>query len=79
MACLFHLVQLHISYSSCAKIKTNVIPSVFSYLVLDCKGNRVAGKASTTYSFGIKHSLPNSCSFIHIYLVKASDFFVFGA
>jgi hypothetical protein len=29
------LVQMHISYSSCAKAKTNVLPSVFSYLVLD--------------------------------------------
>jgi hypothetical protein len=29
------LVQMHISYSSCAKAKTNVPPSVFLYLVLD--------------------------------------------
>jgi hypothetical protein len=32
MACLFHLVQMHISYSSCAKAKTNMLPSVFLYL-----------------------------------------------
>jgi hypothetical protein len=32
---LFHLVQMHISYSSCAKAKTNVPPSLFMYLVLD--------------------------------------------
>jgi hypothetical protein len=35
MTCLFHLVQMHISYSSCAKAKTNVLPSIFLYLVLD--------------------------------------------
>jgi hypothetical protein len=35
MACLFHLVQLHISYSYCAKAKTNMLSSVFLYLVLD--------------------------------------------
>jgi hypothetical protein len=27
-SCLFHLVQMHISYSSCAKAKTNVLSSV---------------------------------------------------
>jgi hypothetical protein len=32
---LFHLVQMHISYSSCAKAKTTVLPRVFLYLVLD--------------------------------------------
>ena len=26
-SCLFHLVQMHISYSSCAKVKTNVLSS----------------------------------------------------
>jgi hypothetical protein len=35
MVCLFHLVQMHSSYSSCVKAKTNVPPSVFLYLVLD--------------------------------------------
>jgi hypothetical protein len=35
MACLFHLVQMQISYSSCAKAKTNVFPSLSLYLVLD--------------------------------------------
>jgi hypothetical protein len=51
MACLLHLVQMHISYSSCAKAKTNVLPSVFLYLVLDLTGNGVVGKgkASTTF------------------------------
>jgi hypothetical protein len=29
------LVQMPISYSSCAKAKTNVLSSVFLYLVLD--------------------------------------------
>jgi hypothetical protein len=29
------LVQIHISYSSYAKAKTNVLPSVFLSLVLD--------------------------------------------
>jgi hypothetical protein len=29
------LVQMHISYSSCAKAKTNVLSSVFLSLVLD--------------------------------------------
>jgi hypothetical protein len=40
---------MHISYSSCAKAKTNVFSSVFLYLVLDWKGNGVFGndKAST--------------------------------
>jgi hypothetical protein len=28
MPCLFHLVQMHISYSSCAKAKTNVLSSI---------------------------------------------------
>ena len=46
----FILVQMHISYSSCAKSKTNVLPCVFLYLVLDWKGNGVFGedKASTS-------------------------------
>jgi hypothetical protein len=35
MAYLFHLVQINISYSSCAKAKTNVFSRVFPYLVLD--------------------------------------------
>jgi hypothetical protein len=35
MTCLFHLVQMHITYSSCAKANTNVLPSVFLYLFLD--------------------------------------------
>jgi hypothetical protein len=43
-SCLFHLVQMHISYFSCAKAKTNVLSSVFQCLVLDWKENRVFGK-----------------------------------
>jgi hypothetical protein len=72
MACLFHLVQMHISYSSCAKAKTNVLPSVFLYLVLDLKGNEVVGKgkASTTYSSVSLYPLPYSCIYIHIFFVK---------
>jgi hypothetical protein len=35
---------MHISYSSCAKAKTNVLSSVFLSLVLDWKGNGVYGK-----------------------------------
>jgi hypothetical protein len=52
MPCLFHSVQMYNSYSSCAKAKTNVLPSIFLYLVLDGKGNEVVGKgkASTTLS-----------------------------
>jgi hypothetical protein len=51
MPYLFHLVQIHISYSSSAKAKTNVLPRIFLYLVLDWKGNGVIskGKASTPY------------------------------
>jgi hypothetical protein len=32
---LFHLVQMNISYSSYANAKTNVLPSLIMYLVLD--------------------------------------------
>jgi hypothetical protein len=32
---------MHISYSSCAKATTNVLSSVFLYLVIDWKGNGV--------------------------------------
>jgi hypothetical protein len=47
---LFHLVQMHISYSSCVEAKTNVLSRIFLYLVLDWKGNGGVGydKASTT-------------------------------
>jgi hypothetical protein len=52
---LFHMVQMHISYHPCAKVKTNVFSSIFLSLVLDCKGNRVfdKDKASTPNSDGI--------------------------
>jgi hypothetical protein len=32
---LFHLVQLQNSYPSCAKVKTNVLPRLSLYLVLN--------------------------------------------
>jgi hypothetical protein len=35
MSYLFRLVQMHISYSFCAKAKTNVLPRIFPYLVLN--------------------------------------------
>jgi hypothetical protein len=43
-SCLFHLVQMHISYSSCAKIKTNGLSSMLPCLVLNWKGNWVSSK-----------------------------------
>jgi hypothetical protein len=56
---------MHISYSSCAKATTNVLSSVFLYLVIDWKGNGVFGKdkASTptlTVSFTLCHYSYNS-------------------
>ena len=36
--CLFHLVQMHISYSSCAKAKTNLFSSISLWLSLRSKG-----------------------------------------
>jgi hypothetical protein len=76
-SCLFHLVQMHISYSSCAKAKTNVFSSIYLWLVLDWKGNRVFGKdkASTptlTVSFTLCRYSINSqliWPFTHIYLI----------
>jgi hypothetical protein len=64
MSYLFHLVQMHISYSSCAKAKTNVLPRIFLCLVLNRKGNEVVGKgkASTPYlsvSFALLMYLPS--------------------
>jgi hypothetical protein len=47
----YNLVQMHISYSSSAKAKTNVLPSVFLYLVLDWKGNGVVGKGKASTIF----------------------------
>jgi hypothetical protein len=62
-----------------AKAKINMLPSVFLYLILDWKGNGVEGndKASTAYSFGIKHSFPNSCTYIQIFLVEGLWFYSF--
>jgi hypothetical protein len=48
MACLFHLVQMHISYSSCDKAKTNVLPRIFLYLVLNWKEIGVVGKGKAS-------------------------------
>ena len=41
----FILVQMHIYYSSCAKAKTNVLSSIFLWLVLDWKGIEYSAKA----------------------------------
>jgi hypothetical protein len=69
MTCLFHLVQMHISYSSCAKAKTNVLPRVSLYLVLNWKGNGVVGKGKafapySSVSFALLMYL------LHIFLDK---------
>jgi hypothetical protein len=72
---------MHISYSCCAKAKTNVLPSVFLYLVLDLKGNEVVGKgkASTTFSSVSYILCPTHVFTFIFFLLKASKFFVFGA
>jgi hypothetical protein len=58
MPCLFHLVQMHISYSSCGKAKTNLFPRVFLYLVLDWKGNGVVGKdKASTITLSVSYTL----------------------
>jgi hypothetical protein len=53
------MVQMHISYHHCAKVKTNVFSSIFLSLVLNWKGNGVFGKdkASTPNSDGIIYPL----------------------
>jgi hypothetical protein len=79
MECLFHLVHMHISYSSCAKSKTNVFPSVFLYLVLDSKENGVVGKgkASTaSSSVSYTHCPTHVLTFIS-FLLQASRFLCF--
>jgi hypothetical protein len=43
-SCIFHMVQMHISYSSCTKIKTNVFSSVPPCLVLNWKGIEYSAK-----------------------------------
>jgi hypothetical protein len=58
---------MHIYYSSCAKAKTNVLPSVFLSLVLDWKGNVVFGKgkaSTTTMSVSFIHCPTDKLSFI---------------
>jgi hypothetical protein len=78
---------MHISYSSCAKAKTNVLLTVLLYLVLHLKGNGVfsKGKASTTtllvsFIFCPTHEL----SFISFFqkgesVIRPLVLFVFGA
>jgi hypothetical protein len=39
---------MHISYSSCAKTKTNVLSSILLCLVLNWKGNGVFGKGKAS-------------------------------
>jgi hypothetical protein len=70
---------MHISYSSCAKAKTNVLSSEFQCLVLDSKGNGVFGKDkdSTPNSDGIIYPLPLLCKLsigmtFHSYLLYQS-------
>jgi hypothetical protein len=79
MSYLFHLVQMHISYSTCAKANTNVLSRVFPYLVLNWKGNEVIdkGKASTPYSL-VSFAL---LMYLHSYLSckRPLDFSIFGA
>jgi hypothetical protein len=68
MACLFHLVQMRISYFSCAKAKTNVLPSVFLYLVLDSKGNEVVGKGKAPTTF-FQYRIPYALlMYLHSYI-----------
>jgi hypothetical protein len=40
----FNMVQMPLSYSFCAKTTTNVLSSIFLWLVFDWKGNGVFGK-----------------------------------
>jgi hypothetical protein len=82
--CLFRFIELHISYSFCAKVNTNVLPSLSLYFVLHWKGNRVTskGNSSTAYLFGIKHYLPNPYTLIPYLCCKGpsvSSFFVLNA
>jgi hypothetical protein len=61
---------MHVSYSSCAKAKTNVLPSVFLSLVLDLKGNGVLGKgkaSTTTLSVSFILCPTHELSFISFY------------
>jgi hypothetical protein len=79
MACLFHLVQMHISYSSCAKSKTSVLPSAFLYLVLDWKENGVVSKGTTSItSLSVSYTLcPTHVLTFISFLLKASRFLHF--
>jgi hypothetical protein len=70
---------MHISYSSCAKAKTNVLLRVFLYLVLNWKGNGVVGKgkASAPYllvSFALlMYLLSYLFKYLSIYLFLAHN------
>jgi hypothetical protein len=70
---------MRISYFSCAKAKTNVLPSVFLYLVLDSKGNEVVGKGKAPTTFlSVSYTLCPTHVFTFIYfLLKASIFLHF--
>jgi hypothetical protein len=64
------VLQMHISYSSCAKAKTNMLPSVLLCLVFNWKGNGVFGKdkASTptlslSFILCLTHKLPIGMKF----------------
>jgi hypothetical protein len=75
------LVQMHISCSSCAKAKTNVLPSVFLYLVLDSKENGVIGKGKASTA-SPRYQIPFALlMYLHSYLscYRPLDFLVFGA
>jgi hypothetical protein len=63
---------MHISYSSCAKAKTNVLPWVSLWLVLDWKGNGVFGKGkASTPSLSVSFILcPPHKTFTHILFTK---------
>jgi hypothetical protein len=70
---------MHISYSCCAKAKTNMLPSVFLYLVLDLKENGIVvkGKASTAFS-PISYTLcPTHVLTFISFLLNASRFLRF--
>jgi hypothetical protein len=70
---------MHISYSSFAKAKTNMLPSVFLYLVLDRKETGVVGKgkaSTTTLSVSYILCLTHVFTFIS-FLLKDSRFLCF--
>jgi hypothetical protein len=72
MSYFFHLVQMHISYSSCSKAKTNVFPRGIFMLSLRLKGKWCNRQRQGFHydSVGIIYPLPYSCIYIHIFLTK---------